>query len=455
MNNTEELEKLVSKMAAEKGEPVTADEIEHLFLSYFLKKRRENQLEDFTEEEIEVLNKWYKGAIKALEDDPELQAAIEEAKKGQYRTLAKAGEVVTDYPEKQALISYADYKNALSFLVDDKSNAYLSLLPSLEEFTFTNGKMMFKGTNEVISEADILNLRTKDAQELSKIDLFLLRDLYTLILKESAKVNLNITDMDDYKPIDRVSIYVPELYKALGNDTRISKESINFLILNINKFENIVGCIKSRYSVPSMYKILQFNAYDPNTNTITFQSPYMEYVIKTLLTESVRKDSKGKPKLKKDGEPQREATHSYSLPYGIKERDKAALENVAIILQVLSNAGNPKPMLDNQGKALKDQSGNTIYNEYITVNIAASTLIERNIILKARLDEAQQASRRTILRRIFKNTWRILREKTDVLTTYKDIILPDEKNPANIPTNEAQILSTVFIIKHKGKIKKP
>jgi hypothetical protein len=180
----------------------------------------------------------------------------------------------------------------------------------------------------------------------------------------------------------------------------------------------------------------------------------MEYVIKTLLTESVRKDSKGKPKLKKDGEPQREATHSYSLPYGIKERDKAALENVAIILQVLSNAGNPKPMLDNQGKALKDQSGNTIYNEYITVNIAASTLIERNIILKARLDEAQQASRRTILRRIFKNTWRILREKTDVLNTYKDIILPDEKNPANIPTNETQILSTVFIIKHKGKIKK-
>lgn len=80
--------------------------------------------------------------------------------------------------------------------------------------------------------------------------------------------------------------------------------------------------------------------------------------------------------------------------------------------------------------------------------IKASTIIERNPQLQQRLENS--SNKRQLLRNVFTKTWELLRTKTRLQEVYKNIQLPDPKDPANIPT-VTTLESTVFSFPHDGK----
>jgi len=85
-----------------------------------------------------------------------------------------------------------------------------------------------------------------------------------------------------------------------------------------------------------------------------------------------------------------------------------------------------------------------------TPHIKASTLILEDAVIRKRYEENQ--NKRRFLQRLFTNTWKYLREDTELLADYIDIELPDENNPKSIPTPKT-LETTVFEFRHKGKRK--
>ena len=108
-----------------------------------------------------------------------------------------------------------------------------------------------------------------------------------------------------------------------------------------------------------------------------------------------------------------------------KERNKAAVENVRIIVQVIEQAGSIG-----------------------TPHIKASTIVERNEVQKSRLLKDTHPNR--LLARVFKKTWELLRDQTTLLETYDEIKLPDPNDVKNIPT-PGNLNEIVFSFPHKGK----
>lgn len=343
-----------------------------------------------------------------------LEIASSDQKKA-YRTAAKAGEVIKDYPKAIATVTLPNYENAMN--ISQNGNAYLTPLPSTDGLQFKDGKMFFQGTIMPISEAQLKDMKTKES--ISSIDLPLLRSFYSILLSQTQK---------NQKKQGIVTLFVPDLAAYLGTTGKLGNDTINSIIAKVQKFHNIVGLVKTPYG-DSIFPVLNFEGYDKDKNTISFSSPYMNYVIEKVYGDlSQRKDKNGKPKLKKNGEPLRIASHSYAIKSEIqKERNKNAVENVFIIVTTIEQAG---------GKG---------------AHIAASTIVERNAQLKEAL--ATSANPTQLLQRCFKKTWELLRTKTYLTEMYEGIELPDPKNPANIPT--AKTLSKiVFNFPHKGKKKK-
>lgn len=336
-------------------------------------------------------------------------------KKG-YRTAGKAGEVVKEYPKAIAAVTLPSYDNAIS--LNQNGNAYLTPLPSTDGLRFDSeaGKMFFEGAIMPITEAQLQNMKTKE--NISSIDLPLLRSFYSILLMKTQETG---------KKIDVVTLYLPELAAYLGTSGNINDSVIDSIISKVQKFHNIVGLIKTPYG-DSIFPVLNFEGYDKDKNTISFSSPYMNYVIQKIYGDlSVRRDTKGKAKLKKNGEPLRIASHSFAIKSEIqKERNKNAVENVFIIVTTIEQAG---------GKG---------------AHIAASTIVERNAQLKEAL--ATSANPTQLLQRCFKKTWELLQTKTYLRDIYKNIEMPNPNDPANIPTPKT-LSKLVFHINHEGKKK--
>lgn len=351
--------------------------------------------------------------------EDELRALVEDFKNRReqrvgYRTAAKAGQVVKNYPTAVAAVTLSNYDNAISLY--ENGNAYLAPLPGTDGLKFEDGKMYFEGSLAPISEAQLQNMKTKES--ISTIDLPLLRSFYSILLAETQK---------NQKKLDIVSLYVPDLAAYLGKPRNLNEERIQSIIVDVQKFHNIVGLIKTPWG-DSIFPVLNFEGYDKETNTISFSSPYMNYLINKLQELTVRKDSKGKPKLKKNNEPLRLPSHSYAIKSDIvKERNKNAVENVFIIVTTIEQAGNNTP------------------------HLAASTIVERNPQLKQALESSANPTQ--LLSRCFKKTWELLRSKTYLEDMYKDIELPNPNDPAAIPT-ASNLSKMVFRFPHKGKKKK-
>lgn len=335
-----------------------------------------------------------------------------------YRTKAQAENAVREIPSQLAIPTMQNYTNIMS--LKPFGNAYMQPLASTDGLKFSDGRMYFIG-NEIqpVSEVQLQNMVTNEGIE--SIDLGMLRIFYSIILTEFEKTNCQ-------QIRDVITLYVPDLAESMGLQRNLNKAGIQRIIDTVQSFHNIVGIMHgTRNGKPSqsLYPVLNFEGYDDKKNTVSFSSPYMNMVIKTVYKLAVRQKKNGEPKLTRRGDPVRIPTHSFLVKTSIvKERNKTAVENVMIIVQLIEQCGDQTP------------------------HISAKTLIERNPLLEQRM--AQAKNRTTLLKRTFETTWRILREQTYLLDRYVDIALPDPDDPAAIPSVK-NVDSIVFSFPHRGK----
>ena len=350
-----------------------------------------------------------------------------------YRTKAIAEkESSLDFcPERLAVPTAVNYEYSISLHQEGK--AFLQKLTmSTDGLQFENGEMFFKGALEPISTVELQDMRTNEGIE--EIDIPLLTMYYSIIL---AKFQERIKQGLDFGTANNMitRIYVPDFIRCLeiiSEGSGSNEEKIANIMRKTRAFHNIVGI----HYVPqngkvhrSYFPVMNFEGYDYETNTISFFSPYLNYIVQKIYSASIRCDKKGNPRLKRNGQPMLYPCNSYLIkPSIIGERNKAAVLNVFIIVQLI------------------EQTGSTG-----TPHIKASTIVERNEALKARLKKNTHPNR--LLSRVFKRTWELLRSHTTLLETYDDIVLPDPDDICNIPT-PSNMNDLVFEFPHKGKTKK-
>ena len=334
-----------------------------------------------------------------------------------YRTKAKAAKegAITEAPKNLITPTLNGYQYSMS-LYSDAGGAYLQNFKSMEGLTFKDGKLFFNRINQPELEAKLKDLRTK--QDIENIDLTALRFYYSILFDQFQRSGYKL--LQDY-----IIVSVP-LLTGRNNPTQAD---IDAAITKLQSYHNVMGVIEGRTpagaQAASYYQVLNFEYYDKDHNIVAFSSPYMNYVIDTIYKISKRKTKDGRPKLKKNGEPLLLPNHSYLIDSSIvKERNKGAVENVIILVALIERAGDNIP------------------------RIKASTLIERNVQLAKRLEEAKNP--RTLLKTTFTKTWELLRTKTRLEETYKNIKLPDPADPAFMPTMKT-LDKVVFTFPHDGK----
>ena len=333
-----------------------------------------------------------------------------------YRTKAIANKKGTldPCPERLAVPTAINYEYSISLHQEGK--AFLQKLTmSTDGLQFEDGKMFLSGALEPISTVELQDMHTNEG--IDEIDIPLLTMYYSIILakfQERIKQGLDFGTANDM--ITRIYI--------LSEGSGTSEEKISTIMRKTRAFHNTVGIhyvSKNGRIHKSYFPVMNFEGYDYETNTISFFSPYLNYIVQKIYSTSIRCDKKGNQRLKRNGQPMLYPSNSYLIkPSIVSERNKAAVENVFIIVQLIEQAGN---------KGIP--------------HIKAKTLIERNEVLKLRLKDSSNPTQ--LLKRVFKKTWQLLREQ-DV---YENIELPDPNDIEQIPTPSN--LNHVFNFKHNGK----
>lgn len=418
MKENPRLKAALEETERKKGEPLTEQEAFRVYVAQFLKDRKAGQLDEYDPEEIAELAEFVSGTLQqTYKDDIEQLAKVE--KRRTSSDARKAG-AINKLPTSIAMPTFERFKYSMSLY--QEGNAYLQPFTSTDGLKFKGGKLYFD-TNErmqEISEVELQNLKTKEGIE--SIDLPFLRIFYSIVLQQFERTKCK--ELKDF-----ITLYIPDLAEVLGQQRNLNKEKTERIINAVQSFHNIVGVMKvvkpNGKTDTAYYQVLNFEYYDPRKNTITFSSPYMNYLISTVYDVAIRRDKNNRPKLKASGEPLRLATHSYLILSDINaERNKEAVENVFIIVQLIETAGDNIP------------------------RIKASTLIERNPQLQERLEYSK--NKRQLLKRNFSKTWELLRSKTRLAEVYDGIVLPDPKDPAYLP-NETELENLVIAFPHNGK----
>ena len=359
--------------------------------------------------------------------EPDIVTPPEVKKPARTKAIADKKRDLAPCPECLAVPTLPNYEHSISLHQEGK--AYLQNLISTDGLEFKDGKMYFKGALEPISTVELQDMRTNEGIE--EIDIPLLTMYYSIILASfQEKIKQGI---DFRKAADMITrIYVPDFMRCLetlGKGSGANENNVSSIMSKTRAFHNIIGIhhIK-RNGRPdkSYFPVMNFEGYDSKTNTISFFSPYLNYIVCEIYSASIKYDKKEQPKLKRNGQPMLYPSNSFLIkPSIVAERNKAAVENVMIIVKVIEQAGN---------------NG--------TPHVKASTIVERNEALKLRLSKDKNPFR--LLERVFKRTWELLRAQTTLQETYKDIELPDPEDKKNIPT-PSNLDKVVFAFPHKGK----
>lgn len=220
-------------------------------------------------------------------------------------------------------------------------------------------------------------------------------------------------------------IYYPDIAGKLKKANTNARDK-NHIFMELERFKRIVGILDGSTPAASILPVLDRYTYDAITNTIYFSSPYMAKVIQRIRESSIRKNRKGETLLKKNGKPQMLPAYSYLVDASIaKERNRKAVEVVLILVALIEQTGKNIP------------------------HIRVKTIINKTCLLERSLRGQSTGNRNNMLRRTFSKAWELLRSKTSLCSTYKDIQLPDPEDPECIPT--CSTLDRVFSFPHAGK----
>lgn len=330
-----------------------------------------------------------------------------------YRTRAKAREAgaITEAPKSLIVPTFNGYQYSMSLY--QSGGAYLQPLSSMDGLCFKGGKLYFDDARmKEVGEAELKDLRTKEG--IQDLDLTTLRYYYSILFDQFQRSGYKVLQ-------DFIVVSVP----LLAGRNNPKQAEIDAVIAKVQSYHNVMGVIKGKTPTgkpaESYYQVLNFEYYDKKHNIIAFSSPYMNYVIKTIYRLAVRTDKKGKPELKNNGEPLTKPINTYMIDESIrKERNKAAVENVIILVTVIEKGYRFLP------------------------NLKASTLIERNVQLAKRLEKDPQHGAQ-LLKRVFTKTWELMKTKTKLVERYKNLRVSVNKNSDGVLLAELNPNDPAFI----------
>ena len=368
------------------------------------------EMEKKKAEPEQVTEATQKQPVPAAEPEPEMK----------YRTRKQAN--ADPIPEVIATPSTHTFQSALTVM--DGKTAHMVPIDQTIKLTIENGRWYFNG----IDEAEIDLASVKDA-ELAGVDLWTLRVLYSVIgqklIHELNEQTINLDQLEKFP----VTVYIPDLFRAMGITSNQNKKNIEALVDKIRTgYANVIGILPTKKHgriYQDKYAVIAWHSYQESDNTVTFASPYMNQLIYKIIQSSLRRDTKtGKIKTDKKGHPLLTANHSYLIKSTLaSERNKRASENVRYICVLIEQAGRNTP------------------------SVKASTIIHNNPELEQALySKSDVSNQNALLRTTFTKTWELLRTQTRLLEVYPDIKIPDA-----VPTMST--LDMVFEFPHSGKKK--
>ncbi len=360
-----------------------------------------------------------------------LQAAAPAPSRNRTRRKAAEKGAITEMPDRLALPTLKKYQNSLS-LVDDPV-AHLQII-SKEQVQELIADSCLPNEDRKDGTTNLMDSCVPVLGELPEFDLLLLLAVYSIILDDLRKMTNDLGTLveavkDPQYIGHNVKVYLPAFLKMLGYSSNLNSDEEESVINRIARFRSLSGVISETANgrpCQSRYQVMLFLGHDARDNTLIFSSPYINAVIMKIIEGSIRRDKKGTPMTKSNGELSMLPSHSYLVKSSIvKERNKRAAEIVCIVVKLIEQAGSH------------------------TAHISARTIIDRCPDLKEALKAASSSNKGNILKRAFTGAWKMLPRQTCLEEAYKDIELPDYKDSKNIPTMAT--LNMVFEFPHKGK----
>lgn len=324
------------------------------------------------------------------------------------RTKAKQQEAgaITEAPDKLRLITLKSHQSALSFSGGSEAGLVIS---DKDIGLAINGGM--------IGKAEIKHYKDKNVS-LRNFDTAFLTYVFSIIHSHYTEEYSNLYILENGLDFDKT---VAISAQALTQNGHPTERDIESTITKIKSFEQLRGDTRN-----GVYNVLSFDHYDKRTNIFYIKSPYLVFLYSELISASIRRTKKDEILVDKKGEPKKVASISYLINSNItKERNKGAAAIVFVIVRLIEQAGGRTPHITAQGII-----------DYVPE-------LQEQLMDKARQDQNK------ILKGTFQKAFELLRTKTDLEKTYKNIELPGELDYPTMAT-----LDRIYTFKHEGKAKK-
>lgn len=204
------------------------------------------------------------------------------------------------------------------------------------------------------------------------LDFVLLRIIFTLY-----KNVIDVHGRDAFR--QTINIYAPAFVSALGLGTRSRIAEV--IVTKLTAFTGVNGVLDN-----DVLPVIEAVTYDPVERIISVESPYLTYLLDTLLGIVTSDNNKSRRKTKYWFE----SLVNTSI---YKERCAAAVENVFILTRAIATSSRTM------------------------INISANTLINRNPLFKVRLSNDKNQSR--YLSRVTTYTEKYLQTDTRLNDVYR------------------------------------
>jgi hypothetical protein len=356
--------------------------------------------------------------------------------KGLIKILIPAAErledeaIITSSGAYQVSITDKDYQYALMPLHNKK--AYISPLREsiMQKLTFENGRLSVLDSD--IAPAQLKEETANGMKDIKSLDLPLLRQIFTAVYKTEIKgdthtITVHAPSFFREMGIDVRSVPDLEEYRQ-GNHASSSQSKLNDVFGKLRQFESCIGVSKGTY-----YELLRAIVIDPQRNTITFATPYMNHILREIKEKNIEKSRAGKCLYDNPG-------YNFLMHSTItSERNKPAVEIVnRIMAGLLQRGGTADAALpQNKKKVMKNKTR-------VTYKITYNGLIKDIPDLYQTLKASTTADKNKQLGRAFTKAFELLRTKTDIFNYYVNLKI----SPEWAPTSSA--LSDTLTITHEG-----
>lgn len=338
--------------------------------------------------------------------------------------------IITSSGAYQVSITDKDYQFALTPYRN--SNAYITPLREhiMQKLIFENGKLSVLDSD--IAPAQLKEETANGMQDIKSLDLPLLRQVFTAVYRTAIKgdahtITVHAPSFFRQMGIDVRSVPDLEEYRQ-GNNASSSQSKLNDVFGKLRQFENCIGVSKGTY-----YELLRAIVIDPQRNTITFATPYMNHIMREISEKNIERNRAGKYLYENPG--YNMLMHSTIT----SERNKPAVEIVnRIMAGLLQRGGTADAALpQNKKKVMRNKTR-------VTYKITYNGLIKDIPNLYQTLKASTTADKNKQLNRAFTKAFELLRTKTDIFNYYVNLKI----SPEWAPTSSA--LSDTLTITHEG-----